>query len=113
MNLDALKYILKNRIELIEEIVAGTQYDASATVGVGNFLLANEGNLELLSQAQKYHYKEFIKPFIESVTCEGVFGNGTCTGNGYIDDESLIACYIEDEFLCQHCRYDAERITAD
>jgi hypothetical protein len=98
MHLQALKWITDNKVELIEENVVGTKYDPSTTVGIAKLLLANKGDLDSLSAPQRYHYEEFIKPLIESVPCEGVFGEDTCSGNGYIDDESLIGCYIEQYF---------------
>jgi len=110
MHLQALKWIVDNKVELIEENVAGTKYDPLITVGIAKRLVANSGDLSSLSPSQKYHYEEFIKPLIELVPCEGVLGEDTCSGNGYIDDESLIGCYEDDEFLCQLCRYDSETI---
>ena len=113
MNLEALKWIIDNRVELIEENADGTKYNSGTTVGIAKFLLGNQGDLDSLSPPQKYHYTEFIMPLIESVPCEGVYGEDTCTGNGFIDDESLVGCYIEDEFQCQLCRDDSERISSE
>ena len=45
----------------------------------------------------------------EDVQCEGVFGKDTCKGNGFIDDESLLIPYMDDEFLCQLCRHDRDK----
>jgi hypothetical protein len=40
-------------------------------------------------------------------------GHDTCVHGGIIDDESLLLCYQEDEFMCQNCRFDSERMAAE
>lgn len=112
--MEVLNYIVENAVEKIENLAEANNIDSHASVGVANFLLGNEGDLGKLSEKQRFHYENCIKPLIENVRCEGVIGpveNGdTCNGNGYIDDESLMACYIEDDFKCQICRFDAEKM---
>jgi hypothetical protein len=110
MNTDVLKYIVENLPDLIEIKLRDTSFDHAATIGVARVIIHNDGDISLLSDKQKFHYESFIKPLLEEVQCEGVFGKNTCTGNGFVDDESLLISYQEDEFLCQHCRYDREKI---
>lgn len=113
MNISVLEYIVNNKVELIEENAVESKNDPRAAVGVAKHILGNNGDLSTLSSAQSYYYQKFILPLIEKVPCEGVLGDGTCTSDGFVDDESLVGCYIEDEFLCQHCRFDSARISAE
>jgi hypothetical protein len=128
MNLEVLEYIVDHAVERIEELADECSVDSSASIGVAKMLLFNNGDLSKLSEKQAYHYENCIKPLIERVQCEGVFGpmdnddtcgdddgidGSTCSGDGYIDDESLMGCYLEDEFQCQFCRYDSERIAEE
>ena len=113
MDLRALEYIINNRLELIEERVSGTRYDPNAAIGVAKLVFANKGDISKLSRAQTYYFQEFVNPLVERVPCDGIFGEDTCMGGGFIDDESLLSCYIEDDFLCQICRHDSERISAE
>jgi hypothetical protein len=113
MNISVLEYIVNHKIELIQENAVESKSDPLATVGVAKYLLGNKGDVSNLSSAQNYHYEKFILPLIKNVACEGVLGDGTCKSDGFIDDESLVGCYIEDEFLCQHCRFDLARISAE
>lgn len=112
MNLEVLKHIVRNEPERIESLANDNDLDPSASVGVAEFLVGNNGDVSLLSPKQQYHYDNVIEPLTENVPCDGVFGDGTCTGNGVVDDESLLGCYLEDNFLCQLCRFDSARIQA-
>lgn len=110
MNYEVLQHIVRNEPGRIEALADANSLDASASAGVAEFLAGNDGDVSLLSSKQKYHYDNAIEPLVENVSCDGVFGGDTCTGNGIIDDESLLSCYLEDNFLCQHCRFDSDRI---
>ncbi len=114
MNIEVLSHIVNNSVELIERLADENGLDCSASVGVAKLLIGNNGNISELSPRQKHHYEKCIQPLIEDVPCEGVIGpveeGSTCSGNGYIDDESLLGCYLEDDFKCQLCRYDSEKI---
>ncbi|MFM5646344.1 hypothetical protein [Aeromonas caviae] len=114
MNLEVLNYIVENAVEKIEELAEENNLDCHASVGVANFLLGNDGDVSKLSDKQRYHYENCIQPLIERVPCDGVIGpvedGDTCSGDGYVDDESLMGCYLEDDFKCQLCRYDAEKM---
>lgn len=66
MNVDMrlLKNLISKRTGEIEESVEGTGYLARTVIGVGTFLLDNEGDLELLSSRQRSTYERFIKPLL-------------------------------------------------
>lgn len=64
IELKPLRYLLSRRSAEIEKIVAGTGYLAKTVIGVGTFLLDNEGNLELLTAKQKTTFEKFIKPLL-------------------------------------------------
>ncbi len=116
MNLEVLNHIISNAVEKIEELSKNNNLESDFSVGIANFLLGNEGNVSKLSTKQRYHYDRCIKPLIERVSCYGVIGSvkdgGTCNGDGYIDDESLWGCYLEDDFKCQICKFDTEKMYA-
>lgn len=109
MRLDVLKHIVENDSDLIEAAVR--RHDPAAALGVAKLLLGNGGDLNKLSAKQKFYWTSYIRPLLEDVPCEGVFGDaGTCTGNGIIDEDSLLMAYQEQSFLCQHCSYDKDRM---
>lgn len=117
MNLEVLNYVVENAVERIEDLAEENGLDPSASVGVAKFLIGHNGDLSSLSSKQMFHYEHAIEPLIERVPCEGVIGyveeGDTCNGDGYIDDETLIFCYIDDDFKCQICRHDAEKMQED
>ncbi|MRR53908.1 MAG: hypothetical protein EG822_05260 [Deltaproteobacteria bacterium] len=65
VNLKSLKNLLSKRSNEIEEIVAGTGYLVKTVIGVGTFLLDNEGNLDLLTAKQKVVFEKFLKPLLD------------------------------------------------
>jgi hypothetical protein len=67
MNVDlkAMKNLISKRGDEIEESVAGTGYLAKTVIGVGTFLLDNEGDYELLTAKQKVVFEKFLKPLLE------------------------------------------------
>ena len=109
MDLEVLKYIVDNNSEYIEQRVDETKYDPATAVNIGKLILEKDGDIGILSDKQKFYFQKFIEPLIENVPCEGIYGKETCTGNGIIDKESLMFSYSEDNFLCQHCRYDTDK----
>ena len=64
VDLDVLKNLIRKRTDEIEQRVKGTGYLARTVIGVGTFLLDNEGNLDLLSAKQKVTYEKFIEPLL-------------------------------------------------
>jgi hypothetical protein len=67
MNVDVnlMKNLLSKRGDEIEKSVAGTGYLAKTVIGVGTFLLDNEGNYDLLTAKQKVVFEKFLKPLLE------------------------------------------------
>jgi len=109
MDLEILKYAIDNEHPILLDAVAHSKSSLDAAIGVARILIAKKGDISQLKGKQIYVYEHCIKP-IFSVSCEGVFGEDTCTGNGFVDEESLMGCYIEDEFKCQFCQHDSSRM---
>mgnify|MGYP006310723823 CR=1 FL=1 len=65
LDLDLLDELINNRTEDIEKIVAGTGYLPRTVIGVGTFLLDNEGNFDLLTAKQQVTFEKFLKPLLE------------------------------------------------
>ncbi len=64
IELTPLRYLLSRRTAEIESSVAGTGYLAKTVIGVGTFLLDNEGNVDLLTANQKATFEKFILPLL-------------------------------------------------
>ncbi|MBC7963742.1 MAG: hypothetical protein H7Y05_12440 [Steroidobacteraceae bacterium] len=64
VDLNLLKNLISKRSDEIEKGVAGTGYLARTVIGVGTFLLDNEGDLDLLSAKQKVIFEKFIQPLL-------------------------------------------------
>lgn len=118
MNLEALDFLLDNE-NYIEDKANDANLDFQASIGIAKLLSANKGDLTILKGKQTYHYEKVLQPLLESVPCEGAIGMiedeegnwvDTCTSGGIIDDESLYQSYSEEDFKCQNCRYDAEKM---
>lgn len=65
LDLHQLRNLISKRRDEIEQCVAGTGYLAKTVIGVGTFLLDNEGNLDLLSSKQLATFEKFLKPLLE------------------------------------------------
>lgn len=61
-----LKNLISKRSDEIEKGIAGTGYLMRTVVGVGTFLLDNEGNLDLLSAKQRLTFDKFLLPLLNS-----------------------------------------------
>ena len=68
MHVDLVKLntLIHKRADEIEKSVAGTGYLAKTVIGVGTFLLDNEGDIELLTDKQKATFEKFLKPLLVS-----------------------------------------------
>ncbi len=66
IDLDLLKDLINNRIEDIEQIVDGTGYLPRTVLGLGTFLLDQDGNLDLLTAKQQVTFEKFLKPLLET-----------------------------------------------
>jgi hypothetical protein len=66
LDLDLLDDLISNRTDEIEKSVAGTGYLPRTVIGVGTFLLDNEGNVDLLTAKQRVTFERFLKPLLEA-----------------------------------------------
>jgi hypothetical protein len=65
IDLDQLRTLIGKRANEIEKSVAGTGYLARTVIGVGTFLLDNNGDLDLLTSKQQATFEKFLKPLLE------------------------------------------------
>jgi hypothetical protein len=65
VDLRDLRNLISKRRDEIERSVEGTGYLARTVIGVGTFLLDNEGNVDLLSARQLATFERFLKPLLE------------------------------------------------
>lgn len=65
IDLDLLTALITKRTDEIEKIVAGTGYLPRTVIGVGTFLLDNDGDLNLLTAKQRVTFEKFLKPLLE------------------------------------------------
>jgi hypothetical protein len=65
LDLNQLRNLISKHRDEIEQSVAGTGYLAKTVIGVGTFLLDNEGNIDLLSSKQLATFEKFLKPLLE------------------------------------------------
>jgi len=66
VDLDLLKHLIRKRGDEIEACIAGTGYLAKTVIGVGTFLLDNEGDVDLLSAKQRVTFERFLKPLLDA-----------------------------------------------
>lgn len=64
LDLKQLQHLINKRSDKIEQIVAGTGYRPKTVIGVGTFLLDNEGDLDLLTANQRVTFEKFILPLL-------------------------------------------------
>ncbi len=64
LELDVLRVALNKRNE-IEKSIAGTGYLLKTIMGVGTFLLDNEGDIDLLTVNQRATFEKFLKPLLD------------------------------------------------
>ncbi len=65
IDLDVLGSLVGKQAYKIEKIVAGTGYLPRTVIGVGTYLLDNEGDIDLLTAKQKVTFDRFLKPLLE------------------------------------------------
>lgn len=65
LDLDKLEHLINKRTDRIEEIVAGSGYLPRTVIGVGTFLLDNDGDIDLLTSKQQVTFEKFIKPLLD------------------------------------------------
>jgi hypothetical protein len=64
--LDLMRNLIHKRTDEIEKSVAGTGYLARTVIGVGTFLLDNEGDVDLLSAKQKVIFEKILLPLLNA-----------------------------------------------
>jgi hypothetical protein len=65
VDLDRLNTLIHKRTDEIEKIVTGSGYLPRTVIGVGTFLLDNEGDVDLLSAKQRVTFERFLLPLLE------------------------------------------------
>ncbi len=118
MNLEVINHLIDNEHYIMEK-AADCGLDGSISLIVAQILRDNNGELSSIKGKQIYHYENVIRPLLEEVVCEGPIGfvededgnyESSCINGGIVDDESLYQAYLEEDFKCQTCRYDAEKM---
>jgi hypothetical protein len=66
LDLRLLRNLLSKRTDEIEKSVAGTGYLTKTVIGVGTFLLDNEGDIDLMTDKQKVIFEKFILPLLDA-----------------------------------------------
>ncbi|MCF6265268.1 MAG: hypothetical protein L3J57_01830 [Desulfuromusa sp.] len=66
LDLDILRDLINKRVGKIEQCVAGTGYLPRTVIGVGTFLLDNQGDIDLLTAKQKITFDRFLRPLLEA-----------------------------------------------
>lgn len=66
IDLDQLRNLISKRVNEIEMSVAGTGYLVRTVIGVGTFLLDNNGDLDLLTSKQQATFEKFLKPLLQA-----------------------------------------------
>lgn len=108
MNLNALSEILTNQVEILEESANDNGVDVETILGVARDAAAN--GYDQLTDKQKYRFDQTIRHLIEDVECDGyqgLYGEDDPICEAILDDDDLVECYQEDNFLCEDCRADA------
>lgn len=67
LDLNMLSTLIYKRTDDIEKIVAGTGYLPRTVIGVGTFLLDNEGDIDLLTSKQRVTFDRFLKPLLSII----------------------------------------------
>jgi hypothetical protein len=66
VDLNRLSHLLNKRTDRIERRVSGTGYLPRTVIGVGTFLLDNQGDIDLLTAKQRVTFDRFLRPLLES-----------------------------------------------
>ncbi|WP_163924078.1 hypothetical protein [Photobacterium sp. Alg240-V54] len=105
MNLEALKEIIKNSPEIIEESACDNGADENVVMGIAEF--ASRNGYDALSGHQKYHFDNSIRHLIEDVQCSGYtheFEEEHHECPNILDDKDLVKYYQDDETYCESCQ---------
>lgn len=108
MNLHALKEILDINVEILEESARDNGSDENTVVGIAKYAVGN--GYEKLSNPQKYHFDNCIRPFIENVQCSGYnheFEENPRECSNTLDDDDLVEHYQQGGKYCESCEAQA------
>jgi hypothetical protein len=109
MNLEALKEIIRNCPEILEESARDNGADESVVMGIAEF--SSRNGYEALSENQKYHFDNAIRHLIEDVQCSGYTHeleeeHQECPN--ILDDDDLVEYYQNDGAYCESCQGQAD-----
>lgn len=66
INLKQLETLIFYQTYKIERAVSGTGYLPKTVIGVGTFLLDNQGDFDLLTAKQQVTFMKFLQPLLEA-----------------------------------------------
>jgi len=66
INLERLETLISYQPHKIAKAVSGTGYLPKTVLGVGIFLLDNQGDLDLLTAKQQVTFERFLRPLLEA-----------------------------------------------
>lgn len=104
MNLQALREIINNNVEILESSAKNTNTDVSTIVGIAKYVIEN--GVEALSSKQKYHFEKCIRHLIENVQCSGYnheFEELRRECPNILDDDDLVEYYQNEGKYCESC----------
>lgn len=64
INLKRLETLITQQPDKIEKAVSGTGYLPKTVIGVGTFLLDNQGDVDLLTAKQRITFERFLLPLL-------------------------------------------------
>ncbi|MDX7923393.1 hypothetical protein SJS82_15820 [Aeromonas media] len=104
MNLNALKSIIENNVEILEDSAQQNKADKGTIVGIAKFAAAN--GYKELSTYQKYHFDNCIRHLIENVKCSGYnheYDDNPHECPNILNDDDLVEYYNEQGKYCESC----------
>jgi len=104
MNLAALEEINQNNPEILNRSARKNKTDEATITGIA--LFAAKKGYQALSNSQKYHFDNCIKPLIENVRCSGYtheFDDVKRECYVLLDDEVLVEYYQLQGKYCESC----------
>ncbi|NHB93151.1 hypothetical protein [Photorhabdus cinerea] len=107
MNLEALRYLVEKKREIIESSAIEHELDEKTVYGIASFVLEN--GTDKLSSRQLYNFNKAILPLIENLCCTGhSIGEEHTTCNFLLPDSQLYEYYAYDETLCKSCQSEVD-----
>lgn len=108
MNLEALKEIIDNNVEILEASARDNNAPEDTIVGIAKYAVNN--GYDELSKHQKYHFDNCIRPLIENVRCSGYnheFEEFPSECHNILNDDVLVEYYQNDGKYCESCEAQA------